>query len=62
MAVVTIAHALYPADVAHPILTEKQTYILLSAQSGSRKTADPDKAPLPVTTKRVVPDDTLLFQ
>jgi 3-methylfumaryl-CoA hydratase len=62
MAIVTVAHALYPAEAPHPVLTETQTYILLSAQSASRKTAAPAEIAPPATTKHVVPDDTLLFQ
>jgi len=43
------------------VLMETQTYVLLSAESG-KKAADPVKVALPATTKRVTPDDTLLFQ
>ncbi len=62
MAIVTLEHAIYPAGAASPVLVETQTYILLSAQSAGRKA--PDAAPVapPATTKRVVPDETLLFQ
>ena len=62
MAIVTLAHELYPADVARPVLVETQTYLLLSAQSGSRKAPEPVTVAPPETTKTVVPDDTLLFQ
>lgn len=62
MAIVTIAHALHSAEAPRPVLTETQTYILLSAQSSSRKPADSAEVPVPATTKQIVPDDTLLFQ
>lgn len=62
MAIVTLAHELYPTDAARPVLVETQTYLLLSAQSGSRKAPEPVAAAPPETTKTVVPDDTFLFQ
>jgi 3-methylfumaryl-CoA hydratase len=62
MAIVTVSHALCPAETPHPVLIETQTYILLSAQSASRKAMAPAEVIPPATTKHVVPDDTLLFQ
>lgn len=62
MAVVTVAHALYPAGTAHPVLVETQTYILLSAQPAGGKAAAPAGVSPPATTKIVVPDELLLFQ
>ena len=62
MAVVTLEHALYSAEAARPVLFETQTYILLSAQPAGRKITDVPKPPALANPKRVVPDETLLFQ
>ena len=62
MAIVTLEHALYPAETARPVLVETQTYILLNAQSAGRKAANSAEVAPPATTKRMVPDETLLFQ
>ena len=62
MAVVTLAHELYPMDAADPALVETQTYILMSAQPAGRKASAAAKLTPPATTRSVVPDDTLLFQ
>ena len=62
MAVVTLAHELYPANAADPVLVETQTYILMSGQPAAGKASETSKVAPPATTKSVVPDDTLLFQ
>lgn len=62
MALVTIAHEIAASETAAPLLTETQTYILLGARPPARAVDDGDAVPLPSLTKRVVPDDTLLFQ
>jgi 3-methylfumaryl-CoA hydratase len=61
MAVVTVAHDLYLPEAVEPVLTETQTYILLGPQPTGRKVPDAGPPPLPPRTRRVVPDDTLLF-
>lgn len=62
MAVVTLEHALFPAGAVAPVLTETQTYILLG-QPASLPPADGPGLPWPAThSRRVVPDNTLLFQ
>ena len=62
MAVVTLAHDLYLPEAAEPILAETQTYLLLGPQTAGRKAADAVPVPPPARTRRMVPDDTLLFQ
>lgn len=62
MAIVTLAHELYPADAAQPVLVETQTYILLSGEPGNRKATDHAEVAPPAITTTVVPDRTLLFQ
>ncbi|MFL1461623.1 protein dehydratase [Roseococcus sp. DSY-14] len=59
-AIATLLHALFLAGAAEPALTETQTYILLGPQASPRKAAE--AAPVPERARRVVPDDTLLFQ
>lgn len=61
-AIVTIAHDIAQVDDGPPILTETQTYILLSAAPPPTPTGEPIAPQLPALTKRVTPDDTLLFQ
>ena len=62
MAVVTLAHKLYLAGASSPVLVETQTYVLLGTQSGDRKAPEAAMLRPPATTKRVVPDATMLFQ
>lgn len=64
MAIVTVAHELYPAEAASPVIVETQNYLLLSAQSAGRKSPQGPRPPVdpPQKTKRVIPDETLLFQ
>jgi 3-methylfumaryl-CoA hydratase len=62
MAFVTVTHALHAARGQGPILVETQNYILLSAGSANRKTTSFAVEMPPGATKRIVPDETLLFQ
>lgn len=62
MAVVTLAHALFVHGGSDPVLTETQTYLLLGPQAGERKPAESAPIRPPARSKRIVPDDTLLFQ
>lgn len=62
MAVVTLAHDLYLPQAAEPVVVETQTYILLGAQASTRKPDDVSPTPALRHTKRIVPDETLLFQ
>jgi 3-methylfumaryl-CoA hydratase len=62
MAIVSLSHEIRAAEAPEPVLMETQTYILLSAQSGSRRASESVPVTPPSTAKRVVPDDTLLFQ
>jgi 3-methylfumaryl-CoA hydratase len=61
MAIVAVEHALYAEEALRPVLTETQTYILLSARLGASKDADQGNLPSLATMKRIVPDETLLF-
>jgi 3-methylfumaryl-CoA hydratase len=62
MAFVTVAHALHAAKGQDPVLVETQNYILLGSRPAGRKVANSVALVPPGTTKRVVPDETLLFQ
>jgi 3-methylfumaryl-CoA hydratase len=62
MAFVTVAHALYAPERYDPILVETQNYILLGSRPVGRKAKSPAAASPPGIAKRVVPDETLLFQ
>jgi len=63
MATVTVAHELYPAAAAEPVLIETQTFLLLSARAASKRPSQSQPQPDPPTfTKRVVADETMLFQ
>jgi 3-methylfumaryl-CoA hydratase len=62
MALVTVAHALHAAEGKVRILVETQNYILLGAKPNSRKTISPAAVIPPGVTKRIEPDETLLFQ
>ena len=62
MAIVTLAHDLYVPQAIEPVLVETQTYILLGAQASTRKPAEAPPTPASRHTKRIVPDETLLFQ
>ena len=62
MAVVTLAHALFLQGGAEPVLTETQTYLLLGQQKAAGKAPAAAPASPPARTKRIVPDETLLFQ
>ncbi|PZR07464.1 MAG: hypothetical protein DI532_23540 [Azospirillum brasilense] len=62
MAIITLAHDLYLPSATEPALTETQTYVLLGPQPAGRNTVEAAPVPPPARTKRVVPDDTLLFQ
>lgn len=61
IAIVTLAHSLYDAAAPHPVLTEAQTYILMSAGRATKNAVVSAPAELPATLKRVIPDETLLF-
>ena len=60
-AIVTVEHALYAEETSRPVLTETQTYIMLSARPGASKVNDPGDVASLATMKRIVPDETLLF-
>jgi 3-methylfumaryl-CoA hydratase len=60
-AIVTVEHALYAEETSRPVLTETQTYIMLSARPGASKVNDPGNVASLATMKRIVPDETLLF-
>jgi 3-methylfumaryl-CoA hydratase len=62
MAFVTVAHALHAAEGHEPVLVETQNYILLGARPASRKATNSAAVMLRGITKRIVPDETLLFQ
>jgi 3-methylfumaryl-CoA hydratase len=62
MAFVTVAHALHGAEGQNPILVETQNYILLGSSRAGRKATNSAAATPPGTAKRIVPDETLLFQ
>jgi hypothetical protein len=62
MAFVTVAHALHAADGQDPVLVETQNCILLGARPASRKATSFATVMRPGTMKRIVPDETLLFQ
>jgi 3-methylfumaryl-CoA hydratase len=62
MAFVTVAHALHAADGQDPVLVETQNYILLGARPASRKATNFATVMRPGTMKRIMPDETLLFQ
>jgi 3-methylfumaryl-CoA hydratase len=62
MAIVTVEHTLRAVEAPRPVLTETQTYILLSARTENGKTSDTTSVASFPTMKRVVPDETLLFQ
>jgi 3-methylfumaryl-CoA hydratase len=62
MAFVTVTHALHAARGQDPVLVETQNYILLSARPASRKTTSSAAVMPPGATKRIVSDETLLFQ
>jgi 3-methylfumaryl-CoA hydratase len=57
-----VAHALHAAEGQGPILVETQSYILLGVRPSSRKATSSAAVMPPGTTKRIVPDETLLFQ
>lgn len=61
MAIVTIAHNL-TSERSGLVLSESQTYLLMGAQTGSRKMADSQLSPSLSDTTKVIPDDLLLFQ
>jgi 3-methylfumaryl-CoA hydratase len=62
MAFVTVAHALHASEGQGPILVETQNYILLGSRPASRKATNSAAVMPPGTTKRILPDETLLFQ
>jgi 3-methylfumaryl-CoA hydratase len=62
IAIVTLAHSLHDAVSQLPVLTETQTYILMSARRATRVDTDPAPLDPPATIKRITPDETLLFQ
>jgi 3-methylfumaryl-CoA hydratase len=62
MAFVTVAHALHAAERHAPVLVETQNYVLLGPRTASRKGTNSATTMQPGTTKRIVPDETLLFQ
>jgi 3-methylfumaryl-CoA hydratase len=62
IAVVTIRHELFLASSEQPVMVETQTYILMGANTASRKANEPVALAPPESTKCIVPDDTLLFQ
>lgn len=62
MAIVTFSHMLSSEASAGPLLVETQTYLLLGAESVGRKVVEPPRALAAAITRRIVPDDTLLFQ
>ena len=62
MAFVTVAHALRAAERQDPILVETQNYVLLGSRLAGRKATSSAAASPPGTTKRIVPDETMLFQ
>ncbi len=62
MAIVTVSHALSVTDALAPALEETQTYLMLSARYSATNPASPSDVVRRAATKRVVPDDILLFQ
>jgi 3-methylfumaryl-CoA hydratase len=62
MAFVTVAHALYANEGQDPVLVETQNCIIFGSRPAGRKAANSAALVPPGTTKRVVPDETLLFQ
>jgi 3-methylfumaryl-CoA hydratase len=62
MAFITVAHTVDAADSQDPVFVETQNYILLGARPASRKETNLAAVMLPGITKRIVPDETLLFQ
>jgi 3-methylfumaryl-CoA hydratase len=62
MVFVTVVHVLHSAEEQGPILVETQNYILLGAKPTSRKPMSPAAVIPPGVGKRIVPDETLLFQ
>jgi 3-methylfumaryl-CoA hydratase len=63
MAFVTVAHALHAPGRPDPILVETQNYILLGSRPAGRKATDSASVVMPPgAAKRIVPDETLLFQ
>jgi 3-methylfumaryl-CoA hydratase len=62
MAFVTVAHALHAAEGPGPVLVETQNYILLGSRPAGRIATDSAAAMPPGATKRILPDETLLFQ
>jgi 3-methylfumaryl-CoA hydratase len=62
VAFVTVAHALCAPERQDPILVETQNYVLLGSRLAGRKGTNSAAASPPGTTKRIVPDETLLFQ
>lgn len=61
MAVVTIAHSLSSAKSGR-VLSETQTYLMMGAQAGARKTSEGPGLPAGIDLTVVTPDDMLLFQ
>jgi 3-methylfumaryl-CoA hydratase len=62
MAIVTILHELFRVDAKSPVLTERQTYVLLGAGQGEKAKETPLSEIPPPSSKLVTPDDTLIFQ
>lgn len=61
MAVVTIAHSLTSGKSGR-VLSETQTYLMMGAQAGARKTSAGPVLPAIADMTEVTPDDMLLFQ
>lgn len=63
MAIVTIQHELRPVSAPAPAIIETQTYILLSGKSGQSNPEKQISPPIQASyQKKIVPDETLLFQ
>jgi 3-methylfumaryl-CoA hydratase len=63
MAIVTLQHELYDFLDKKPLLTETQTYILLSEKSGQAAAAKENIEPINASfQKKIIPDETFLFQ
>ena len=62
MAIITIHHELAPKNDAPPAVVEEQTYILLGPAKARSEVERPAATVAAEHTKRVTPDETLLFQ
>lgn len=63
MAIVTIQHELRPITASSPVITETQTYILLSGSTGSNNSEKTLSRPIEAEKqKQIIPDETILFQ